>query len=693
VTLLSHIEIVKILARLYWSHSGPAGTPMTARWITATLDELDQRRTIGPSVAMTRQEIIQLREDLHGFCPQSPALALLSASGYWSRLAELSPLLTAADMQRALAVLWGDDAAISRLHRRLSHVLEGLGHDLGFCCPREALVETDAATGWIRPHAQSILAPLGVHAAVAEGDRPPLQIATLDGRVSSISRLDLAALVAEIEFVWPGARVGATAGADLIDFPCVPVVPDALAALDRARRQTADAIGDAALAALYGRAKTSFLFERASRRSEVTSLVASVVTGGQDQSGLGGVIADWIETAQGTDPHARERLRTGLFFIMAHASQAPQGPAADRVDTVDGTDQIGDILAEALGERPDWIREWTPDRQFRNVFSFDDLPVTGGERPADGGTPGETGFGAARRRATATHSGPTPIRPRAAESLAPAARRDSMEQLLDVLAMASDASSKRHQIATQLTAMRRRLRSRLLRHHVSNDPMHIAEWRRQVGNVLQSRVQHCAQVERFGLLQSTLLVSQDELAALLSRVLDKESAAAADGAGQDDMVAEMALASQCAIEVVCYWGEAVRLRGRAQRLCRDLQVPPSIVQHLIDELAIGATRTSLAARLASAFTRSQALSPRAGASPPRLSAIAVRLIADHVELFNDAPQVTGSAAIASAWERGLHALIDENIRSMRLLASTADQDRVLGQVLTSLAQTSFDVGL
>ena len=88
------------------------------------------------------------------------------------------------------------------------------------------------------------------------------------------------------------------------------------------------------------------------------------------------------------------------------------------------------------------------------------------------------------------------------------ARTDSSKSVTGV-------SSKTRQLETLLSELRRRLRGRLRRHHLSNDPVRTAEWRRQVANVAQSRQQRCAESGRLGHLLEALTVGEEELAILV----------------------------------------------------------------------------------------------------------------------------------------------------------------------------------
>lgn len=58
-----------------------------------------------------------------------------------------------------------------------------------------------------------------------------------------------------------------------------------------------------------------------------------------------------------------------------------------------------------------------------------------------------------------------------------------------------------------------------------------------------------------------------------------------------------------AAAAAAYWVGAMRQAGRSTRFCRHLGAPQTVLQHMIDEIAIGAARTSVVSTLADAAGR------------------------------------------------------------------------------------------
>lgn len=776
IGILSEIEIASILIHARLSAPGAPPAMPSPEVAEALLADAAARVSLQPGTGVPSRDIDDLREGLLAEWGGHPAIDHLAAIGFLERLGEVAPHLEAPDRARLLAVLWGHDEATSSVFERLCAGLELIGNGAEAYCTGEALIGKDGITGWLIHHPSSIL-DVATLLQLRQSPGATLPLMTRHGQTLECERAILAGLIAELPLQGGGGALGELAPAELLDFPAPPAVSDI------APLAGADAFANAV--ARFARAKASFLFRRAAQRYDVTSLVVAVDPSGVDDS-VAPLINDWIETAQGATAQARERVHGGLFFAAASPADIDGRHAHRRAG-----EQVLAIIRDVLGSGQSWPTDWTPGRRLSNVYWFarsdgsadHAAPVptalSGDTRSAPGITHADdTARGSQSGGQSGDQSGsPSALAvPALADVLPPTGVRSGPvswgEQLRPIgstgsgplpatrtphlgigdltleLRHASNPRAKAIQLTRAVADLRRRLRTTMARHHRSVDPTAISEWRRASAILVVNRLQSVAECGQLAHLQRALLPSETELLTVIAAAAGARSsgmergptmadrlfngtpavpdATSSGGRLHGSLESEILRLAELA---VAYWIGRLKRTWRARRLCREIGIEPQVLQHLVEELYLGAGRIGLAEEIASAYLESQ---PRTGAgSAPAtatLAAYAARLTSAYLEVLGPigdrgrAPQLGSSRsgdlevaddgtslygrvgkipraaefkfsvrAVAEQWEQSFTGLVEDNIAAASLSATRGDKDRELGDLIRLFTSGPFEV--
>jgi hypothetical protein len=640
--LLSQTDLVRVLARSYHTHFPAAHlAPPTAARIAEAF-RLAERALIAQSVVgLSGRDIADLRDHLHGFYPESATLRALAAAGYWDQLGELAAHMPDAERRRLLALLWNEEPGLTRLFARLCDGLERLGHAHEVFAPFEALATKERGTGWVVPHPRTVVAAATLQ-ALGQGIDEKLRIAGRYGQIAEVERSVIAGLAAELPLRLASPQLAVVKPAQVLEFPSPPALvdfdPDCL--LDSGSADSLQGI-----AALFAHVKAIYLLERACQRHDITSLVVCIDPLTADQDDVSPAVAEWIETTQGSEPHHRERLQTGLFVVGTKLDQLGQpglGGGSVREAAQRWGDRLGAKLSNEIGADQEWPLEWTPGRAFRNIYLF--------QRPPEASAPQAAAAPGTLMAVTQLPTAPDGFdaetvlkapnlaryidNPTLTWSGATAGPDGGIGHLLTGLSSAAQASAKHRQLNSHLVDVRRRLRSRLLRLHLSNDPSQIAEWRRQLALVAQGRLHRVAQADRMHVLQIGLSVTEHELAVLYfgAQAFHPASNVANGGHAADRRPrADTAYCERLAVVTVEYWLQSIRQVARSTRFCRSVGVAQPVLQHMVDEIAIGAMRLGIAAHLTETFYRAANAPTERPLAESYFAAVAVRVIGRFVE--------------------------------------------------------------
>lgn len=739
VRVLGQLDLVKILFRAQAAHVGTAAAEAPSAHAVARVFADAERQLQPRAVAgFSARDIVDLREDVHGFDPGSPLLRALSAAGYWDRLAVTIAHLPESERARLLALVWNEQPALSAIYAALSGALETLGHAADVYCELEAIVAREPGTGWMVPHRASIAAAATQDSLAHALGPVPVSTVQVSGRFGgsmAIERAVIATLAAEIPLKLKQSPIPGLDDTDLLTFPtAAPIVdfarPRPAAATDGPASASAAApagggLGLEAAMALIGHAKAVYLVERSTRRHELVSIMACLDPDQPPDDSLAAALGDWIEVAQGAEPHQRERFGTAFFLVVSRTP--PAGGIATGARIVPWPDGARDPrvrrgLAEGLGVGHDWPLEWTPNRAFEAIFAH--------VRSVKPGVSGRSGEPSLRLVPTGPDAG--------------GGAEPNTDALVRALVPVSGRATRDRQLVLHLGELRRRLRARVLRHHLSNDPLEIAEWRRQVTNVTVSRLLRPQSSGRdrgvrAGTLITALQPTPRELAAALDAGRDGGAGHQASAAATTAPRGISTLSRHDpAAAVVIYWLRSMRQAGRSARFCRHLGVPQAVLQHMTDEIAIGAVRTGLIVELAGAMERARSGGRDGPADTTELAMRAQRLIGSYLARMPAAPAAwtsepqarpaRGATGMISAgyaggaggsgatrldgrsaagaegaprqpafgseiWTGAYAGLVEANIAAVSGLVGAPERDRELGELLMGFASSPFEVEL
>ena len=727
--LLNQLDLVKILAGAYLVHVPPRRQTLPkpdeiAARLTAKAQEVVHQAFSG----MSRRDIDTLRDTLHATVPDSRALREFDAAGYWDVLGGLIPHLPEKLRRSAFALLWGEEPAITGLFERLSDAIELLGFAGEVFTGLDSLMGRDPSTGWMVRHADSLIATstiLNCH------DQPArtIRVSSRNGRASDVERFLLAALADEVRLPVDAARLQLLETADVLMLPAprpVMVWPNPRSA-EPGVRPAREKLSTTEALEIFVAQKASHQIDQAVRRQSMTSLLVAADFVDRD----GGTeidtasteqIANWIEATHGDSAHARERRRTGIAILAAegHGGSGAAEPGLDG-----GDPRMAATIEAVLDGNKDWAHEWTPNRPFRNVFTW--RPPRAITLPTPiAGQPGSAEILRFERLRGTDGAG-------GAATTAELATSHDLANLQHAITQATSPAIHVQQLSARLTDLRRSLAARFLRLHNSNDPSGTVEWRRQICHVARNRLEQSAQRGGFGRLQHALMFTEGEALAVLARLK------ADDPRRKAAQVPDMRTLEPGRIVEACLeaWIAAMRQGARSPVLMRAINVPGPTVSHMIDELVIGALRIGLQEKLTEAVRRIQLSAERTIDCERSIGALMERGINAYVETLDPGARafrasvhretrfgmpgsgggVNGSAipgrgrmdatrgsagangrrpgqaagaAIAGEWAETFADLIEANILGSNLLGGAGQLNRELGDVLGAISAGPFE---
>lgn len=730
IGLLGLGDLAAIMARIYCTGCPKArvAIPRLER-IAAIYDEVSRNIQAGTVPGFTERDVFQLRDMLDAQFPEAQSLKILSAAGYWNDLAEVAAHIGDAERLKVLSLLWGEEEQITRLFNHLGESLARLGFVTEAFCPREALIELDGASGWLRRHGESII-DIATLARLGEDKAATLHVVGRYGQGATVTRAAMAALISELTLTVTSGALVALKPTEIIEFPSFMPAGElalGLGSLDaggvpQQPDQHAASCSREQLVKLYGHAKAAHLFDRASQRNDVTSLAVCVDPSVPANDTLQPAIGDWIDFAQGFDPETREQRRTGLLVVATEtAVTGGDREAARGASLVTFAGMSADLVETVAGDES-WPLEWTPGRPFLNVVT-----LRGQGRGA--------ATGLARGRA---QSG--------ADPLVAASQDANAHAVLRAIAQSSNPSTKQRQLRRQLGELHRRLRSRFLR---LNGESEMTEWRQRVASLIEHRLYRVVRRGRLGLLLGALMIGESELAAVHQRYRRQSFAGSANrtlGAASGDLDA-LALASfaadddgpggraagvaasELAHRAVSHWHVGMRRAARSGRMCRAIGLSEAVLDHMIDEIGIGAARLGLVDRVRKAIEAAYAAASDAapngndGGSPsgerafvaavaPVINGFVETLVAGSDRAARNGKEAAGIAVLPAAngsageivwddpainadlladrWVAALARLMEANISSSRYHQNSGHASE-LGRLLAQLPVSHLEV--
>ncbi|MBX9926864.1 MAG: putative virulence factor, partial [Hyphomicrobiaceae bacterium] len=629
--LLSEVEVATILAQSRLATPGPSPVALTPAEADRLFAEAADQVSLQPVPGVASRDILDLRETLTTHWAGHPFLGALAAIRYFERLRDVAAHLKDTDRRQLLSVLWGREEATTAVFLRLCAALDDLGHGGEAFATPEALIGKDRVTGWLVRHPRSI-ADASTLLSLTRTRANTIGLMSRYGKTVEIDRGILSALAAELALQAGPGRLTDMAPADLVDFPTSPMIAGSAAGTPLLDGPSSASLSDLAFAVAvesFAKSKPPYLFQRATRRRDVTSLVLAVDTAIEDDAAAP-LLSEWIETAQGASETARERVRRGLFVAAAAPLRQPNH-SGDGQDTP--ASRVMATVRDLLETGQSWAANWSPGRAVDQVYWFarsgDHMQTSYGSGnsqlslAAAAAMPGSQTTIAPSIRSglrsggfvLATRTPTTSLASTESNSLD--ARVGDLQrtseygigELAAELARVATTRAKVIQLSRGVAEVRRRLRNAVARHHVSNDPAAIAEWRRSMAVVACNRLAGLAERRLLGRLLRVLLPSEREFLDAILAAGARPTAHEPFGFSRSELAVPpgnvalfegianepppQADSARLAIAALAYWFSHLKRTARSRTTCRDLRIEASVLHHITDELQSGAIRIGL----------------------------------------------------------------------------------------------------
>lgn len=529
--LLSHTDIVKILANAYFFDGKPNSFPEREE-IERHLDRFRGRSGGRVDNGLRMEDVWDLQDYFKQYLSDSALTGKLGS--FWLVAEQVFEALGIDELGEFFSLLWGEHKAITKLYVDLAGGLQKLGFAREAYVPLGAIDATD-------PSIVSLVVVDGLN-DIAAGSKQRLDVRALSGAAASLPRSTVAALTAELWITVRDKPWDFFDHTDLLDFPGyrsrgLKAADMQAGDSDEAQSGLARYLAfnpDMALKTLLLRGKVEYLFQRYVAEQEITSMLLCSKPSNMDVDQLPQVVAKWISVTHGARPSDRSGKEVLLFFVLTmfdmHFEQKQSDGSFGLAPRFEG--RMKASLLDPFGNTPDtWVRSWTPGEPFRNIFLMRNPNIKNhqvfqfenGRETAI--RPDQVSFIDALKSAFCGVSS-------VAEHFTDAARAfDEMMKLNDGgahyiaqnLAPVCDPMIKERQIAFRLQRLKARLHERLARYYVASDvSVRLAE-RRQAAEWIMDELYVCDSAQRFGSFLRGLMLDSgrisDQLhAATLNRV-------------------------------------------------------------------------------------------------------------------------------------------------------------------------------
>jgi len=528
IELLSRIELIKILSQCYFSGSltGRVQVP-SPNDIEDLATRLGRHLGADPAAGLSEDEIWTIQYHLEQEFAGTPAYRALAASGYWDYFGAMMPRLSHTGRAALLSVLWGGEPFFTLLYDESVQALEKLGHERQAYCAMSALCNVDEATGQMRATADSIISTEPVF-RFGKSDDDTVLVRSKHGAWAAIRRSILAILVGEVRIHLADADTSLLGEVDVLEFPAMLHSNEAFAGVpslnladkfDRGEQERQQN-----LLTLFISEKAGHLFDDYHERRQITCLVVCADAEHSDLSHWSKLTTTWISDCNGASATDRENLDTGLFVVLTKLDeQICQSDTASGA-THDWGVRLDQVLINGIGRGSDWLSQWTPGRQFDNLyllrsphhkaFHLCDYLDNGMELCIKSSRAGDVAaardlflLNASVREFVADPS--TAWR----EAIEPG--DGGVSYLSQSLLYFCNSAQKRRQIAAELTRMRVELGKRLLRFYVSNDIFAQHDARHSSGQSVARAISRSDIKGTHGRLLRLLHISEAEISSLL----------------------------------------------------------------------------------------------------------------------------------------------------------------------------------
>ncbi len=627
VRLLSQADIVKIIGNTFFSDCDLSDEQIPDAAVILKAVEAGRRSLqASPLPGLSEDDVWDIQEYFERQFKGDQIVKALSSGGYWNALAELAPRLPLAARSELFALLWGGIEPFTALYARLTGALDQLGHAADAFCTIEALVNRTDGGGFER-RPDSVIDVHTLQGLGAPGEAT-LSVRGVGGATASLTRPVLTALVAELHVAMRERPWDFLEHTDLLDFPGArsrEMIENVRAYLTTGTAKKADAKKDDALGGIEGlflRGKVAYLFERYNVEQELTSMLLCIAPSNQEVRTVPGMVKDWIDVTHGADPETRAKTDTALFFVLTKFDAEFQEAAGQSEDsTARWTRRLNTSLLDFFGKAHRWPHEWTPGHPFDNCFWLRNPNFQAKHIIDYNEDRSEAGIRASEAKRITRQRGEylanEVVRqhfrdPGKAWDEAFRLNDGGVTYLAQSIAPVCNPHIKIKQIAARLDLLRKTMRERLQRYHVTED---LAEQRAQRGAAAREVVKNllrCASEQRFGGLMRVLQTSDIELGDVffnletrrggilpIGRRIDHRKVGEELGIEADAETSSPGdTADLYADAAVEHWVETIRSLANNPRVCRHFHLPETTMSGLVDELIAGSVRLDLRGRVA-----------------------------------------------------------------------------------------------
>ncbi len=509
LTLLSEADILRTILNSFFNDGDNSEAPPEPAELTAHFEKFAPRG--GAAVpGLSHDDMIEVGEYVNRTFGRTAYGAALRT--FWEEAADLAPRLSRNDREAFFSIIWGNHRPLGQLYRKLADALASVDH------AEVVYVGLDA----LLPRETSIIDVKTLAGLSGKNVGPDLAVQTAAGRKCTMSRGDLCALAAELNFpmqVQPSEVLGRT---DLLDFPGARNRFDKPLSVTLSVGDTADALRDLLL-----RGKVAYLFDRYVENQEITSMLLCIPGGNMDTTSLPRLVENWIALTHGNTPSSRRGLDTVLFFVLTKFDDLLVDSGSDGGTVARFQRRVNASLLEKFTQVADpWVNEWTPNRPFNNCFW-----LRNPKYPAEAVIHYEAGREVALRAEKIDRLGELKrgclaaenvqrhfADPEAAWNAAMTLNDGGARYLTEALTRVAKPDSKLNQIRAQLDRLSQEALNEVAEYYVPSDiEARIAQKRAAVQGVIDGLAQ-AAQEQHFGSLLRELMVDQDEIEARIARV-------------------------------------------------------------------------------------------------------------------------------------------------------------------------------
>lgn len=365
--LLNEADVIKLLGNSFFCDFNREKVSLNtdAQHIQAILSAARARRQAKRQPGLDEDAVTDIRDYFEKHFEKS--MNALPAD-YWPSAIELAPFLAPADRARLFSILWGEFPEFIDGYQTLRQALATLSFATAVNAPTSALVER---AGGEYSQINSIMNVDAVRCRFGQDADDLVSVVPMSDGITPaevrVARSLLAALTKEMVCVLAEPpRVELLEHVDLLDFPGYR----GRMGLEKVADAAVQDKGAHPLGTLLLRGKVAYLFERYTDDQEMNGLILCNASDEQiNITDLGPVLDSWVWATQGRTPQERAKRAPGLLYALTKLDRRLIASLnqTDSNLSMKWTGMMDAVLLERFGKN-EWVRHWSHDRAFDNVF-------------------------------------------------------------------------------------------------------------------------------------------------------------------------------------------------------------------------------------------------------------------------------------------------------------------------------------